>query len=133
MSKGTRPPSGNCRSRSRTCPVPYLDSQNASVFHRPSLLSLWCCCLLITSLGCWWNLSCLISSLQSTYGYYHLKHNFEGDKYDYLKPKGICIKLSQTLKVNVQKSHDMQILVNHQHWHLRPSTLLNYIILETRG
>lgn len=79
------------------------------------------------------HLSCLISSLQSTYGYYHLKHNFEGDKYDYLKPKGICIKLSQTLKVNVQKSHDMQILVNHQHWHLRPSTLLNYIILETRG
>lgn len=46
------------------------------------------------------HLSCLISSLQSTYGYYHLKHNSEGDKHDH-KPKGICIKLSQALKVSV--------------------------------
>lgn len=44
------------------------------------------------------HLSCLINSLQSTYGYYHLKHKFEGDKY---KPKGICIMLPQALKVSV--------------------------------
>lgn len=37
--------------------------------------------------------SCLISSLQITYGYEHLKHNFEGDKND-LSLKGIiCVKL----------------------------------------
>lgn len=38
------------------------------------------------------HLSCLISSLQTTYAYYHLKHNFQGDKQDCLKPKGLCIE-----------------------------------------
>lgn len=55
------------------------------------------------------HLSCLISSLQSTYGYYHLKHKFEGEKYD--KPKGICITLPQALKVYIQELHDMHSLI----------------------
>lgn len=45
------------------------------------------------------HLSCLTSSLQSTCGHYHLRHNSEGERHDYLKLKGISIKLSQALSV----------------------------------
>lgn len=62
------------------------------------------------------HLSCLISSLQSTYGYYHLKHKFEGEKYD--KPKGICITLPQALKVSVHTGIARYAQPNYHHWHL---------------
>lgn len=45
------------------------------------------------------HLSCLTSSLQSTCGHYHLRHNSEGERHGYLKLKGISIKLSQALSV----------------------------------
>lgn len=62
------------------------------------------------------HLSCLISSLQSTCGYYHLKHKFEGDKYD--KPKGICITLPQALKVSLHTGIARYAQPNYHHWHL---------------
>lgn len=81
------------------------------------------------------HLSCLISSLQSTYGYYHLKHNSDGDKHD-PKPKGVCIKLSQALKVSVHTEIARYAQPNKSplaFGETGQSTLLNYIILETRS
>lgn len=95
---------GEVDQQRKTCPIPYflrLSKRQCASLPLPAVFLV----LLPFDSGPWMlessHLSCLISSLQSTYGYYHLKHNFEGDKHDNHKPKGICIKLSQALKVRV--------------------------------